>query len=160
MKCTTLLHVTVPRADPIRLVVCDPHFYLVNIRLLQNAIDLDLRDIKSLLSVGTRSAAEAAERIYREGAHCRPVALITLDNPLSQDVPKGAEVTGLARSSQGVVVTGHAKEAWKQGDKIVAIEYAISLDQSNVSWFHSGSIVFVRLKLFFSDIHGARDICQ
>jgi hypothetical protein len=98
----------------------------------QNAIDLDLRDIKAQLSIGTESSAASAERIYREGAHSHPVALITLDSPLPRDIPKGTQVTGVARSSR-YLVTGRAKEAWNQGNVIVTVEYAISPDPSHVS---------------------------
>ncbi len=68
------------------------------------------------------------------------MALLTLDSPLSQDVPKGAEVTGVARSSLGILVTGRAKEAWKAGDVVVTVEYAISIDPANVSGFPPGVI--------------------
>jgi hypothetical protein len=78
-----------------------------------------------------------AERIYHEGAHSRPVAILMLDNPLSQDIPKGIEVTGVARtttsSSHGNLVTGRTKDVWKSGDTVVTVEYAIGIDPTNVS---------------------------
>lgn len=61
------------------------------------------------------------------------MAIVNLDTPLSQDIPKGAEVTGVSRSSRSILVRGRTKEAWKAGDTVVLVEYAISADQGNVS---------------------------
>ncbi len=61
------------------------------------------------------------------------MAILNLDIPLSQDIPKGTDVTGVARSSRGILVRGRTKEVWKAGDTVVTVEYAISVDPANVS---------------------------
>jgi hypothetical protein len=95
-------------------------------------MDLDLTAIEDQFGLGTKVGMEAAERIYREGAFSHPGAKLTLDMPLSEDVPRGSRVTGAAFSSSGGEVEGRTRGFWAKESTEVFIEYAISADQSNV----------------------------
>jgi len=95
------------------------------------AIDLDFLAIQGQFESGTKVGIEIGERIYREGAFSHPVAKLTLDNPLSEDVPRGTRVMGVAISSQVGTVEGVTRDFWARGDTEVLVEYAISPDQSN-----------------------------
>jgi hypothetical protein len=96
-------------------------------------MDLDLAAIEDQFKLGTKVGMETAERIYREGAFSHPVAKLTLDAPLSADVPRGTRVTGVAFSSSGGRVEARTREFWAKESMEVFVEYAISPDQSNVS---------------------------
>jgi hypothetical protein len=95
-------------------------------------MDLDLTAIEDQFTLGTKVGMEAAERIYREGAFSHPVAKLTLDVPLSEDVPRGTRVTGVAFSSSGGQVEGRTRDFWAKESTEVFVEYAIGADQSNV----------------------------
>jgi hypothetical protein len=99
---------------------------------IQAAMDLDLAAIQDQFKLGTKIGMATAERIYREGAFSHPVARLRLDAPLSQDVPSGTRVTGLAFSSSADEVEGRTRDFWAKGSTEVYVEYAVTPDQSNV----------------------------
>lgn len=97
-------------------------------------MDLDMAAIIDQFELGTKVGTEKAERIYREGAFSHPVAKLRLDAPLSEGIPEGTRVIGVAYSSQGGIVEGRTRDYWAKDSKDVFVEYAISSDQSNVRW--------------------------
>ena len=99
---------------------------------LQAAIDLDLHEIKVLLHGNPESnmAWTMAERMYREGAHSRPVAELKLGSPILQDLPSGTPVSGNAVAN-GTTVTGTVYHRVEKGDEYVLIQYDIKEDQEN-----------------------------
>ena len=56
----------------------------------------DFQKMKAYLVGTTRDDAKA---IYEFGAYCRSYAELSLDSPLTQDIPKGVVVKGLTTSS-------------------------------------------------------------
>jgi hypothetical protein len=99
---------------------------------LQNAIDLDLAAIQDQFELGTKVGMEVAEKIYREGAFSHPVAKLTLDSPLTEDVPRGTRVTGVAFSTQGQMIEGRTRDFWPKDATEVFVEYSIGVDQATV----------------------------
>lgn len=99
-------------------------------------MDLDLAAIQDQFELGTKVGMERAERVYREGAFSHPVAKLTLDSPLTEDVPRGTRVTGVAFSAQGGIIEGRSREFWPKDATEVLVEYSISADQSTVRAVH------------------------
>ena len=100
--------------------------------VLQNAMDLDFAAIQDQFELGTKVGMEKAEKVYREGAFSHPVAKLTLDAPLSEDVPRGTRVTGVAFSAQGGLIEGRTREFWPKGSTEVLVEYSIEASQASV----------------------------
>lgn len=107
-------------------------------------MDLDLAAIQDQMEIGSKVGMETAERIYREGAFSHPVAQLQLDTPLSQDIPRGTSVSGVAFSSAGGEVVGRSRDFWPMGATEVLVEYAITADQQNVR--DVGDYMWTRLR--------------
>lgn len=94
------------------------------------AIDLDLHIIKEQLAVGTSTSYITAEKVYREGAHSKSVADLSLDDPLDYDVPEGTGVIGIGKLND-LQVTGTVMEEAKKGDQRLLVQYSVNEVQAN-----------------------------
>lgn len=72
----------------------------------------------------TQRGWDNAENLYREGAFSKPVAKVTLHNPLETNVPEGTVVRGL--DTDGYEVTGTLYEEAKANEQEVLIQYDIN----------------------------------
>jgi hypothetical protein len=95
--------------------------------LPQNAIDLDLHLIKKWLY---RENFDAAERVYREGAHSESVAKLKLETPLDAEIPEGSEVVGVTTTGDAQV-TGRLMESAKPDQTVVLVRYDVNEIQDN-----------------------------
>lgn len=96
--------------------------------------------IQDQFELGTKVGMKTAEKIYSEGAFSHPVAKLTLDSPLAEDVPRGTRVTGVAFSAQGGMVEGRTREFWPKDATEVLVEYSIGADQATVRDFSMSGV--------------------
>jgi hypothetical protein len=97
--------------------------------LPQNAIDRDLHLIKTWLFRGYESY-DAAENVYREGAHSKSVAKLKLKTPLDTEIPKGSEVVGLITTGDAQV-KGRLLDTAKPDHTVVLVQYDVNEIQDN-----------------------------
>jgi hypothetical protein len=94
-----------------------------------NAIDLDQQMMEEQLALETVESYVTAKNIYREGAHSKSVASITLNSGLLNALPDATPVSG--RSSSGVEVLGTTYEDYEAGTTDIVIQYDTITVQSN-----------------------------
>ena len=86
------------------------------------AIDRDQRAIENELARKTNESWQNAQQIYLQGGNSKSYALITLSEPLRNDVPKGTAVTG--KNAEGNEVAGKMYDTTASGVLNVKIQYA------------------------------------
>ena len=80
----------------------------------------DFQKMKAYLVGTTRDDAKA---IYEFGAYCRSYAELSLDSPLTQDIPKGVVVKGLTTSSNNGEVDGRIFRRASAGATTLQVQY-------------------------------------
>lgn len=97
------------------------------------AIDDDLNEINLQLSLETSASYTLAEQLYKEGAHSKSIAVLTLDHPLDRDVFKSSIVHGFSDVVPGFgdpqQVFGSLHHDAKIGDITLWIEYDVNAGQ-------------------------------
>ena len=104
-----------------------PHNIWVFIVMYQAALDLDLKLIRSALSVEIESAFRIAQRVYLEGAFSRSVAELFLDDKLEDDLPAGSEVVGPSYGTVPTytVIRGTTHVQAPKGTRVVEVRYDV-----------------------------------
>ena len=80
----------------------------------------DFQKMKAYLVGTTRDDAKA---IYEFGAYCRSYAELSLDSPLTQDIPAGVVVKGLTTSSSNGEVDGRILRGASAGATTLKVQY-------------------------------------
>jgi hypothetical protein len=103
------------------------------------ALDLDQRDLEEQVAKGTNDSFQNALRIYNEGGHSKSYAQITLNSPLSADVPEETFIMG--NNAEGIEVAGKAYESYTSGDQVIKVQYRTSDIQSSYVECQVGALV-------------------
>lgn len=105
---------------------------------IQNALDLDQAEMETQLAFATDESFMIARNIYEQGSHSKPVAVVTLNTPLTARVLEGTAVSG--RSSSTSQVTGTVYEDYEVGATEIKIQYdVISIQATHVGCQVGGS---------------------
>lgn len=92
----------------------------MDIHFLRKArIDLDQMAIINLLEFGDFAAAEA---IYQKGSHSKSMSNLTLAEPLTIDIPQGANLVGESTSGKMVQVFAQA-QSYAPGATYILVQY-------------------------------------
>lgn len=86
-------------------------------------ISLDQAVIETLVAEGTLEAFEAAKNVYMQGGNSKSVARLSLSTPLSEDLPKGTEITGETATAASPA-SGSAYKDFAAGDNTVEVKYS------------------------------------
>ena len=97
---------------------------------LQNALDLDLHEVKIHLKLETNTGYKIAERVYREGGYSKPVAEIQFPIGLPEDILEGTPVTGEGVAND-TTVTGTVYKRADKGETLLLVRYDIGEDQDS-----------------------------
>jgi len=89
---------------------------------LQNAIDLDQKEMETQLGLETSDSYALAKDIYQNGVHSKPFAEVTIEGGAPSAIPAGASIVGTTPS--GSEVRGSAMEAAESGASVLRIQYA------------------------------------
>lgn len=112
------------------IVLCVLAFSLLaapRLLCLQNAIDLDQKEMEKQLALETSDSFALAKNIYENGAHSKSIAEVTIAEGAPAAIPAGAAVVG--KTTSGQEVRGEALEAAASGASVLRIQYDTSTIQ-------------------------------
>lgn len=90
--------------------------------LLQNAIDLDQKEMEKQLGLGTSESYALAKDIYQNGVHSKSFAEVAIEGGAPAAIPAGAKIVG--QTASGKEVRGKAMAAAESGASVLRIQYA------------------------------------
>ena len=73
------------------------------------------------LAIQTSESSNNARRIYNEGGHSKPYAIVTLMVPLTTDIRKGEHILG--KNAEGETVFGKSYDDYSYGSSTIKVQY-------------------------------------
>ena len=95
------------------------------------------------LRVKTPESWAHARAIYNEGGNSKSYAQVTFTDGLEMEVPKGTQLVGV--TSDGITVSGKAKDNYSVGVNVIKFQYSTSDDQAAYVNCQVGALVNTNL---------------
>jgi hypothetical protein len=92
---------------------------------------LDQDEIERQLAIGTNQAYSIAKDVYENGAFSKSVALVTLTEPLTAPIAKGASVIGQSGADGAGEVKGTVFDDYPANTSVIQVQYDVNAVQSS-----------------------------